>query len=722
MAEKRSHGEAFDLEADADGGVEVVDEQPKQPAKAAPTETINPLTGTPYSRRFHELLEKRRKLPCWSARTELLRVLKESQVTILVGEPGCGKTTQLPQILLDAGYHVQDGQLRAIMCAEPHATAASSAAIRVAEELEVPVGSYVGYAAEWDIKTSNETLIKYATHNMLLRELMMDPGLEKYSVVMVDEMHDRTQEADVFCGLLKEVLSRRPELRAIITSAVTDVKKLRSSFPGSAAISVSARQFPVEIYYTPSPQNDYLKTAITSALQVHASEPDGDILIFLASDEEINYACVEIRKEVQAVGLRAIIVAPLYGTLTQAQQQKAFESAPKKDLNSRPTRKIIVATEIAETSLAIDGVVYVIDSGFTQHRIYNPRIRLDTTVVAPANKSSAVARAACAGRAIPGKCFRLYSDKVLNDLPSVKHTEMLRSDISASVLLLKALGIDDIVHFDFIDPPAVETLMRSLESLNYLGFLNEQGLLTPLGEMAVKFPVEPQLAKMLIESPTHRCSNEALSIASMLSTSQVFLRPKTHAKQADEARARFAHLDGDHLTLLNVFHAYKQQVQDGTDPGKFCADNFVSHRALKFAEGIRDQLKLLMELQGLKMVSTDFQDKEYYPNIRRCILSGYFQQVAYLSRDKPGNVYLTARDNHEAFLHPFGCLNSKPDWVLFHDLTFTSRYYVRTITQVKPEWLLDLAPRFYNLDTFPKSEARFQLEKVVQRRGAQAVG
>jgi len=284
------------------------------------------------------------------------------------------------------------------------------------------------------------------------------------------------------------------------------------------------------------------------------------------------------------------------------------------------------------------------------------------------------------------------------------------------LLLLKRLGIDDLLHFEFLSPPSPESMMRGLEMLNQLGAIDDDGFMTDVGDKISKFPLEPMLAKMLVESPAHKCSNEALSIASMLCVRPVFLRPTGMSRPADDARGRFAHLDGDHLTLLNVFHAYKQHVQDGVEPAKFCGENYLSVRALAQAEKIREQLRQVMDQLGLPMVSTDFQDKEYYPNIRRCLTSGFFSQVAHLDKVKLG-LYLTVREAEEVSLHPSSCLSSKPEWVIYDEYLKTSRGFVRTMTQIRGEWLFDVAPRYYeDLQKFPK-ETRAALERAKAQRG-----
>jgi pre-mRNA-splicing factor ATP-dependent RNA helicase DHX15/PRP43 len=279
------------------------------------------------------------------------------------------------------------------------------------------------------------------------------------------------------------------------------------------------------------------------------------------------------------------------------------------------------------------------------------------------------------------------------------------------------------VHFDFLDPPSPEALMRAIETLINLSCLDaETGNITESGEAVTRFPLHPQLARMLIESPKHRCSNEALSIASMLATTSVFVRPDKSMKTATEARSRFAHLDGDHLTLLNVFHAYKQNVQDGVGPARFCTENCLNTRGMMSAETIRERLKKTMEELGLQLVSTDFKDKEYYPNIRRCLLSGFFTQVAHLEKkDEKTGQYFTMKDRQEVSLHHTTSLQHKPEWVVYHEYVMTSRGYLKTVTQIRGEWLLDIAPHYYDPAKLPECEARGLLEKMQARRAGVGV-
>lgn len=684
-------------------------------------ENVNPLTGQPYSQRYHDILDKRKWLPAWEARKDFLKLIKRNQVVVLVGETGSGKTTQLPQFLLETGYHVQQGQNgpqnKSIACTQPRRVAAMSVAQRVADELDVQLSTHVGYLIRFEDRTSQETILKFLTDGMLLREAMSDPLLSAYSVVILDEAHERTLATDVLFGLLKEVIKRRPDLKVVIMSATMDAQKMQGYFDNAPLLNIPGRTHPVEVFYTADPERDYLEAAIRTVVQIHNSEPAGDILMFLTGEEEIESACRSLRKEtMRYTDSGELLVVPLYSSLPPSMQQKIFEPAPAAKFPGGPVgRKVVVATNIAETSITIDGIVYVVDPGFAKQKVYNPRIRVESLLVSPVSKASASQRAGRAGRTQPGKCFRLYTEKAFKtELTDQTYPEILRSNLGVVVLTLKKLGIDDLVHFDFLDPPAPETLMRALEQLNYLSCLNDDGDLTDGGDQAAEFPLDPQLAKMLIESPNHKCSNEILSIAAMLSVPLVFVRPKEAAKDADEAKSQFAHLDGDHLTLLNVFHAYKQHTADGlADPATFCYDNYINARSMKSAESVREQLKRTMERLNLTMVSTDFKDKEYYPNIRRCLVAGFFMQVAHL--EKSGH-YLTIKDNQVVALHPSTCLTHKPEWVLYNEFVLTSKNFVRTVIQVRGEWLLEIAGGYYDVKTFPKSEARTQLERITNRR------
>ncbi|KNA19628.1 hypothetical protein SOVF_060230 isoform A [Spinacia oleracea] len=676
---------------------------------------INRWNGRAYSQRYFDILEKRRSLPVWQQKEEFLKVLHTSQTIVLVGETGSGKTTQIPQFVLEAVELESPDKRKKMMvaCTQPRRVAAMSVSRRVAEEMDVTLGEEVGYSIRFEDCSNSRTVLKYLTDGMLLREAMTDPLLERYKVIILDEAHERTLATDVLFGLLKEVLRNRPDLKLVVMSATLEAEKFQDYFNGAPLMKVPGRLHPVEIFYTQDPERDYLEAAIRTVVQIHLCEPPGDILVFLTGEEEIEDACRKINKEVGNLGdqVGPVKVVPLYSTLPPAMQQKIFESAPPPSKEGGPLgRKIVVSTNIAETSLTIDGIVYVIDPGFAKQKVYNPRVRVESLLVSPISKASAHQRAGRAGRTQPGKCFRLYTEKSFNnDLQPQTYPEILRSNLANTVLTLKKLGIDDLVHFDFMDPPAPETLMRALEVLNYLGALDDEGNLTRLGEIMSEFPLDPQMGKMLVVSSEFNCSNEILSISAMLSVPNCFVRPREAQKAADEAKARFGHIDGDHLTLLNVYHAYKQNQEDPN----WCYENFINQRTLKAADNVRQQLVRIMARFNLKLCSTDFNSRDYYINIRKAMLAGYFMQVAHL--EKTGH-YLTVKDNQVVHLHPSNCLDHKPEWVIYNEYVLTSRNFIRTVTDVRGEWLVDIANHYYDLDNFPNCEAKRVLEKLYKNR------
>lgn len=621
-------------------------------------------------------------------RNEFLQMYQKSQILIFVGETGSGKTTQIPQfVLFDDQPNIQR---KLVACTQPRRVAAMSVAQRVADEMDVTLGEEVGYNIRFEDVTGPKTVLKYMTDGMLLREAMNDNDLKRYSTIILDEAHERTLATDTLMGLLKEVVKRRPDLKIVVMSATLDAQKFQSYFNDAPLLAVPGRTHPVEIFYTESPERDYVEAALRTVLQIHATEPEGDILLFLTGEEEIEDACRKINLEVdemiREVDAGPMKVYPLYGTLPPQQQQRIFEAAPTSRIpGGRPGRKCIVSTNIAETSLTIDGIVYVVDPGFSKQKVYNPRIRVESLLVSPISKASAQQRAGRAGRTRPGKCFRLYTeDAFKKELIETTYPEILRSNLASTVLDLKKLGIDDLVHFDLMDPPAPETLMRALEELNYLACLDDDGELTALGNLASDFPLDPALAVMLISSPEFYCSNEMLSLTALLSVPQIFVRPASARKRADEMKALFAHPDGDHLTMLNVYHAFKSPQAQG-NPKQWCHDHFLSLRALQSADNVRMQLKRIMETREIELVSTPFEDKKYYENIRRALVAGFFMQVAMKDSTK---TYVTVKDNQNVLLHPSTVLQQESEWLVYNEFVLTTKNYIRTVTTVKPEWLL----------------------------------
>jgi pre-mRNA-splicing factor ATP-dependent RNA helicase DHX15/PRP43 len=688
-------------------------QQQQQPERVAPPvprpPSVNPHTGQAYSQKFYDIFEKRVTLPVFEFRDEFLRVVAENQTLVLVGETGSGKTTQIPQFMIESDAFVEG---KMVACTQPRRVAAMSVAKRVAEEMDVRLGQEVGYTIRFEDVSSGRTKLKYMTDGMLLREAMTDSMLTRYSAICLDEAHERTLATDILFGLLKSLLhKKRPDLKIVVMSATLDAGKFQSYWNDAPLMRVPGRLHPVEIFYTPEPERDYVDAAVRTVCQIHLCEDEGDVLVFLTGEEEIEEAARRINREIdnfrekqggQNVG--RLMTLCLYSTLSPQAQAKVFDPAP------RGVRKVIVSTNIAETSLTIDGVVYVVDPGFSKQKVYNPRIRVESLLVSPISRASAQQRAGRAGRTRPGKAFRLYTEKSFkNDLKPQTYPEMLRSNLGSLVLQLKKLGVDDLVHFDFMDPPAPETLMRALELLNYLGALDDEGELTDLGSMMSEFPVDPQLAKVLVESPHFGCSNEALSIVAMLSVPQVFTRPPEQRAPADEAKARFTHADGDHLTLLNAYHAFKQNGEDYD----WCYQNFLNFRTLSSADNVRTQLARIMSRLNLPLVSPQYGTADYYRNIRKAIACGFFMQVAHL---EVSGHYQTVKDNQIVALHPSCGVDHKPEWVLYNEFVLTSKNYVRTVTAVDGEWLLELAATYYDPVEFPECSVKRRLEEMKRRR------
>ncbi|PFH58922.1 hypothetical protein XA68_13049 [Ophiocordyceps unilateralis] len=652
----------------------------------------NPFTGRPHTQQYFRILETRRNLPVHKQRQEFLDKYHSTQILVFIGETGSGKTTQIPQYVVYDEFPQQSGKL--IACTQPRRVAAMSVAQRVADEMDVTLGQEVGYSIRFEDMTGPKTVLKYMTDGMLLREAMHDHDMSRYSCIILDEAHERTLSTDILMALLKQISVRRPDLKIIIMSATLDAQKFQKYFNDAPLLAVPGRTFPVDIFYTPEPERDYVEAAIRTVLQIHATESEGDILLFLTGEDEIEDACRKIKLEAEEmtreVDAGPLAVYPLYGTLPPQQQQRIFDKAPAAlRKGGRPGRKCIVSTNIAETSLTIDGIVFVVDPGFSKQKIYNPRIRVESLLVSPISKASAQQRAGRAGRTKPGKCFRLYTEKAFTkELIEQTYPEILRSNLANTVLELKKLGVEDLVHFDLMDPPAPETMMRALEELNYLACLDDEGELTALGSLASEFPLDPALAVMLISSPEFYCSNEMLSITSLLSVPQIFVRPASSRQRADAMKAHFSHPDGDHLTLLNAYHAFKGQAASSPDGGKqWCHEHFLSFRHLTSADNVRVQLK------------------------RQELLHQYPAGAA-------GRLLHAGGDEGELGQ----VLRTEFDWVVYNEFVLTSKQYIRTCTGIRPEWLLEIAPVYYDLDTFEESDMLRSLKRAtVKKRRKEAI-
>lgn len=627
------------------------------------------------------LKEQREFLPAFAVREDLLRVIRDNQVVIVIGETGSGKTTQLTQFLYEDGY----GKTGMIGCTQPRRVAAMSVAKRVAEEMEVKLGSTVGYAIRFEDCTSKDTVIKYMTDGVLLRESLNEPDLDRYSCVIMDEAHERALNTDVLMGLFKKILQRRRDLKLIVTSATMNAKRFSDFYGGAPEFTIPGRTFPVDIMYHRSPVEDYVDQAVQQVLAIHVGKPAGDILVFMTGQEDIEVTCELIRERLDALNdPPKLSILPIYSQMPADLQAKIFDRA------APGVRKVIVATNIAETSLTVDGIMYVVDAGYSKLKVYNPRMGMDTLQITPISQANAMQRAGRAGRTGPGQAYHLFTEKAFKDEMYMQTIpEIQRTNLSNTVLLLKSLGVKDLLDFDFMDPPPQDTISTSLFDLWALGALDNLGELTDLGRKMNAFPMDPPLAKLLITSEEYGCSEEMVTIVSMLSVPNVFYRPKERQEESDAAREKFFVPESDHLTYL---HVYTQWKANGYNDG-WCVRHFLHSKSLRRAKEVREQLLDIMKMQNMKMMScgTDWDV------IRKCICSGYYHQAA---KVKGIGEYINLRTSVTVQLHPTSAiygLGFLPDYVVYHELILTSKEYMSTVTSVDPHWLADLGGVFYSV-------------------------
>eukprot|EP01084_Bolivina_argentea_P273807 466520_1 len=645
--------------------------------------------------------EQREYLPIFAVRDELMQIIRDNQIIILVGQTGSGKTTQITQYLYEDGF--ADLEDKSIVCTQPRRVAAMSVAKRVSEETYSKLGELVGYSIRFEDCTSEKTKIKYCTDGVLLREALNPLTLEKYSVIIMDEAHERSLHTDILFGVLRDIVANRLDLKLIVTSATLDSDKFSNFFSGAPVYIVPGRTFKVDINWSKTVCDDPLDMAVKTVIKIHITKEMGDILVFMTGQEDITACCQLIAQRLTKASenndtIAPLTILPIYSQLPADLQAKIFEATPD------GSRKCIVSTNIAETSLTVDGIKYVVDCGYCKVKVYKPSMGMDQLCIVPISRANADQRKGRAGRTNSGEVFRLYTRLSYQiELLSATIPEIQRTNLGNVILLLKSLGVSNLLNFSFMDPPPQETLISSMYQLWILGALNSNGNLTELGNKMVLYPLDPPLSKQLIFSCKLGCSNEILTIVSMLSVPNIFFRPENKAKESDEAREKFFKPESDHLTLLNVYNEWKRKNYNSY----WCKKHFIHIKTMRKVREIRAQLQDIMKNKKhiIKSSNGDFDI------IRKAICSAYFQNACKL---KGIGEYINMRKGIPCHLHPSSSLfgmGYNPQYVVYHELIMTKKEYMRNVTSVNGEWLCELGKMFFTIKSDHKQQQKQEIYK-----------
>jgi pre-mRNA-splicing factor ATP-dependent RNA helicase DHX16 len=656
---------------------------------------------------------QRKTLPVFKVRDEFVATVKKHQVVVVIGETGSGKTTQLLQYLFEEGFGQDEAKL---ICTQPRRIAATSVAQRVAQEMGVRCGGLVGYKVRFDDKTSDVTQIMFMTDGIMLKEITGNHNLAGVSVLMVDEAHERTIASDILLGLLRDVIRENKKIRVVVASATIEADKFCKFF-GAPKFEIKGRTFRVSVSYSMESIPDMVMAAATTAMMVHEEKPlPGDILVFLPGQEEIETCAQLLRDASQEKGssIRELMILPIYSTLPPEEQNKIYSPTPT------GSRKVVIATNIAETSITIDGIVYVIDSGLCKQKFFNPETLMEQLSVVPTSQASAEQRRGRAGRTRPGECIRLFTKySFLNELPKETVPEILRSTLSTVVLNLKCLGIDDLLNFDFLDAPSEEALERSLDHLYLLGAITEAGKASKVGLQMSEFPLDPALARCMVKAKLLGCPRAMAIAASMLSLeNNLFraVRATDERKRVESARDKvFGASVGDVHGYVRLF---QQWLEFGNRGEEFCKSHFINSKSVRRACDIFNQLLKTYEKLGVDTASGAGEASQ--EALTKSLLAGFFPNVAHVGFDgvsyqiirpfgKPSSRITVqppplqihpssflARAGGQTAGGGEGVLARRPELVLFILLRQTSKPFMQHVTVLAdPQTVLDVAPRGY---------------------------
>ena len=704
--------------------------------------------------------QSQQSLPIAAHRTQILYALEKYGVVIIVGETGCGKSTCLPRFFYENGWADHDDNdetnYREIICTQPRRIAAISLAERVSQELQDSSG-LVAYSVRFSSTYEpGTTKIRYVTDGWLLREtLLLDPLLKRCSVLVIDEAHERSLNTDLLLGVVKKVRRVRPDLRVVVCSATLDAEAFKEFFVGkrqtpkhddtrtkkrksrwgrvdngdtthiesdltnATIISVDGRQHPVDVMYIKEPVSDYIKSTVEIALQIHQSEVgDGDILCFLPTGEDIDVA-VEMAENMETKG--SLVFLPLYSALPPKMQSQPFLPRSTDELKNK-TRRVIFATNIAETSVTVPRIAHVIDCGLAKMPFFDPLSGFDRQIVCQISRASALQRCGRAGRVRPGKCYRLYSEKDFQEMEADTAPEIQRCQLTTLIMTIKALGVDNILTFDLLSMPSAEALSHGLETLYALGVINNNAELTELGKEMIYFPTDPRVSRMLLSSLDMESRDETsssvsklivgdvLTVAAALSVRNLFFQPRSERqwRSYDDAMADILDRSGDHLTMVHLFDLCDHSKNILTEDE--CRERFVNRVALKRALDVRNQLARFLSRRfgggsswfssmRQEMVGSNALDtQERSEAVRKCICAGYFMNAAKLAND---GCYYTLRGrfavsvSSSSVLHRYG---ESSDYILFGE-TFdgsSGGVVVVPCSSICGLWLRQLAPHYWS--------------------------